>query len=136
LDYRNVRIWINGTVSWCLNLFRFSYHLRKQIKGTIMKTKDIHKTIDLTDRDEVKQVAYDYLVALLHKIGISTAGELLSLNVPTLQRIVDPDLAVEQIKYITAAYIVFMYETNNTIAGVMDLPPRGTAYYKRSNGSK
>ena len=92
----------------------------------------IHTTIDTYERDEVRQVAVDYLIELLHKIALSSAAKELRLNVPTLARIIDDKLPLQSVTYLTAAYIVFMFETNLRIQRIMELQPRGTAYYTRT----
>lgn len=91
----------------------------------------LYPYLDTLDKDDVRQAAYDNLCILLQKIGMSTASEYLRLNVPTLKRIVDDDLPLQAITYLTAAYIVFMCETNARILRVLDSAPRPTAYYKR-----
>jgi hypothetical protein len=81
--------------------------------------------------EEVKQIAFDHLEALLHKLAVSTAARELRMFVPTLHRIMNPELPIEAISYMTAAYIIFMCETNVKILRILDDHPRGTAYYKR-----
>ena len=92
----------------------------------------IHAHLEQYDQTEVKQAGFDYLELLLHKLGLSTAATELRLNVPTLHRIIDRNRPIESINYLTAAYIVFMCETNARILRIMDKHPRGTAYYKRN----
>jgi len=93
----------------------------------------IHSYLDALDADVVKEAGFNYLVALLHKIGVSTAAKALTMNVPTLHRLIDPDRSIESITYTTAAYLVFMCETNINILRILGSNPRATAYYQRSN---
>lgn len=91
----------------------------------------MHPYLDTYNDNEIKQAAVDYLELLLHKIGVSTAARELRMHVPTLHRVMDPDLPVESVSYLTAAYLIFMCETNVKILRIMEDHPRGTAYYKR-----
>lgn len=100
-------------------------------KIEVIEVAVMYPYLDTYTTDEVKQSGYDCLVALLHKIGVSTASKELRLYVPTLRRIMDAALPIESISYLTAAYIIFMCETNVKILRILAAHPRGTAYYKR-----
>lgn len=91
----------------------------------------LHPYLDTMEPVEVKQAGFDYLETLLHHISVSGAAKELRLFVPTLHRIMDPELPIERISYMTAAYIIFMCETNVKILRILDDHPKGTAYYKR-----
>ncbi len=95
-------------------------------------TKQMAPFLDTFEPEEVKQAAFDHLEILLHKVAISKAAKELRLYTPTLHKIIDPELPVESITYLTAAYIVFMCETNVRILRILDTHPQGTAYYKRT----
>ena len=94
---------------------------------------NIHQHLEQHEEHEVKQRAIDYLSILLHKISVSAAAKELRTYVPTLHRIINPDLPMDSIGYITCAYIVFMCETNHRLLRILEAHPRGTAYYKRND---
>ena len=95
-----------------------------------MITTVLSAYIDTYDDTEVKQAGYDYLIALLHKIGVLTAAGVLHLTPQTIYRIIDSKRSIESISYLSAAYLVFMCETNHTILTILDRRPRATAYYR------
>lgn len=91
--------------------------------------KHIHENISVINEDEVKKRAFIYLTRILHKVSMKVASDELRLYVPTLHRIIDEALPIESIKYLTAAHIVFMYETTNRIKQIMENAPRHNAYF-------
>ena len=93
---------------------------------------NIHQHLDQYEEHDIKQRAIDYLSILLHHISVSQAARELRTYIPTLHRIINPDLPMESIGYITCAYIVFMCETNERIIRILNSPPKGAAYYKRN----
>jgi len=98
-------------------------------------TKQIHPFLDTLEDDVIKQVAYDHLQLLLDKVAISIAAKELRLYVPTLMRILNADLPIEAINYLTACYIIFMCETNVRILRILDAPRTGRAYNARAHES-
>ena len=96
----------------------------------------MHPFLDTYDKDEVRQASIDYLNTLLDKLALSVAARELSLNVPTLARIMDDELPLQAITYLTACYIIFMCETNVRILRILDSPPQATAYNRLANVQK
>ena len=96
---------------------------------------NFHTHIETYSDDEIRQAGIDYLVALLHKVSLSTAAVELRIYVPTLSRILDGTLPLQAVKYLTACHIIFMCETNHRLMQILEDIPRGTAYYN-SHGER
>ena len=91
----------------------------------------IHSYLHILEPDIVKQAAHDYLVELLHKRSMSASASELRLTVATLHRIISTDDRSCGSSYLTAAYIVFMCETNIRILRILDDRPKRTAFFNR-----
>lgn len=92
-------------------------------------TTKIVTQLDTMEHEDISQLALDYLTQLLHKVSMNQAANMLRTTPPTLYRWLDESKPLESVSIIAASYIVLMCETNRKFIGVLDQPPRNTAYY-------
>lgn len=92
-------------------------------------TKAIPTQLDTMAHTDISQLAIDHLTRLLHKVSMNAAAIMLRTTPPTLYRWLDESKPLESVSIIAASYIILMCETNRKFLGVLDGPPRNTAYY-------
>ena len=84
---------------------------------------DLVNSLHNMERNDINQIAYDRLEALLLRCTINLITQLTSISRPTLYRWLDTERALEDMNYRDAAWFILVCETSPKVKMLMDRPP-------------